>query len=107
MPIIAAQASQNIVNLVDTAMVGTLGNAALAAVGLGGFCTFMFQSLLLGVSTGVQAMSARRKGEGMDHMTAYPLNAGLLICVLGGILITGLLYFLIPHLTPTSLLENN
>ena len=39
LPIIGGMMSQNVLNLVDTAMVGTLGNAALAAVGLGGFAT--------------------------------------------------------------------
>ncbi len=59
LPIMAGMASQNVMNLVDTAMVGTLGNAALAAVGLGGFTTFMCQAAVLGVSTGVQATAAR------------------------------------------------
>ena len=33
LPIIGGMVSQNILNLVDTAMVGSLGTAALAAVG--------------------------------------------------------------------------
>ena len=37
LPIIGGMLSQNVLNLVDTAMVGTLGDAALAGVGLGGF----------------------------------------------------------------------
>ena len=64
LPIIGGMVSQNILNLVDTAMVGTLGDAALAAVGIGGFTLFMCQALILGISTGVQATAARRKGEG-------------------------------------------
>ncbi|MCH8842354.1 MAG: hypothetical protein IID61_05180 [SAR324 cluster bacterium] len=34
LPIIGGMVSQNVLNLVATAMVGSLGNAALAAVGL-------------------------------------------------------------------------
>ena len=34
LPIIGGMISQNLFNIVDTAMVGLLGNAALAAVGL-------------------------------------------------------------------------
>ena len=49
LPIVAGMVSQNILNLVDTAMVGVLGNAALAAVGIGGFVTFMCQALILGI----------------------------------------------------------
>ena len=56
LPIVAGMVSQNVLNLVDTAMVGTLGDAALAAVGLGGFANFMFMALILGVATGVQVM---------------------------------------------------
>lgn len=37
LPIIGAMVSQNVLNLTDTAITGTLGTQALAAVGLGGF----------------------------------------------------------------------
>jgi len=73
--------SQNVLNLVDTAMVGTLGDAALAGVGLGGFANFLFSAFILGISTGVQAMAARRVGEGRLSETAIPLNGGLLIAL--------------------------
>ncbi|KPK52335.1 MAG: MATE family efflux transporter, partial [Gammaproteobacteria bacterium SG8_31] len=72
LPIVAGMVSQNVLNLVDTAMVGTLGDAALAAVGLGGFANFMFMALILGVATGVQVMSARRKGQGLVSQAAMP-----------------------------------
>jgi len=71
--------SQNVLNLVDTAMVGTLGNAALAGVGLGGFANFLFSAFILGLSAGVQAMAARRVGQGRLTETAIPLNGGLLL----------------------------
>jgi putative MATE family efflux protein len=73
--------SQNVLNLVDTAMVGTLGDAALAGVGLGGFANFLFSAFILGISAGVQAMAARRVGEGRLSETAIPLNGGLLIAL--------------------------
>lgn len=65
-PIIGAMLSQNIVNLVDTAMVGNLPNPnpALAATGMGGFLSFMSSAFITGLAAGVQAMSARRLGEG-------------------------------------------
>ena len=66
--------SQNVLNLVDTGMVGTLGDAALAGVGLGGFANFLFSAFVLGLSAGVQAMAARRVGEGRLCETAIPLN---------------------------------
>ncbi len=79
LPIIGGMVSQNVLNLVDTAMVGRLGDAALGAVGLGGFAVFMCMALVLGISTGVQATAARRKGEGLTGEMAHSLNAGLII----------------------------
>ena len=58
--------SQNVLNLVDTAMVGTLGDAALAGVGIGAFGNFMGQALVMGLGAGVQAVVARRLGEGRE-----------------------------------------
>lgn len=79
LPIIGGMLSQNVLNLVDTGMVGTLGDAALAGVGLGGFANFLFSSFILGLSAGVQAMAARRVGQGRWGETAIPLNGGLLL----------------------------
>ena len=74
--------SQNLLNIVDTAMVGFLGDAALAAVGLGGFIVFMCQSLILGISTGVQSTAARRKGEGRTDRAAAILNTALILVLI-------------------------
>ncbi len=82
LPIIGGMVSQNLLNIVDTAMVGFLGDAALAAVGLGGFVVFMCQALILGISTGVQTTAARRKGEGRPDRAAAALNTALLLVLL-------------------------
>lgn len=100
MPVVAAMVSQNIMNLVDTAMVGTLGDAALAAVGLGTFATFMCQAIILGLGSGVQAMSARRKGAAEHSKTAEPLNAAILICLIAGPALSLPLYHAVPHFYP-------
>lgn len=83
LPIIGGMVSQNIFNLVDSAMVSRLdnSNAALAAVGLGGFTLFVMQAVILGLSTGVQASASRRMGQGRVSETALFLNAALLIVV--------------------------
>jgi len=82
LPIIGAMVSQNLLNIVDTAMVGFLGDAALAAVGLGGFVVLMCQSLILGISTGVQTSAARRHGEGSPDRAAAVLNTALLLVLI-------------------------
>ena len=100
LPIIGGMVSQNVMNLVDTAMVGTLGDAALAAVGLGGFANFMFMALLLGLSVGVQTITSRRKGEGRFEEMAVPLNGGLLILLCVAPPLSALLYFAVPAIYP-------
>jgi putative MATE family efflux protein len=84
LPIIGGMVSQNLLNIVDTAMVGFLGDAALAAVGLGGFVVFMCQALILGISTGVQSTAARKKGEGRSDRAAALLNSALLLVLVVG-----------------------
>ena len=98
LPIIGGMMSQNILNLVDTAMVGRLGAPALAAVGLGGFLNYMCVAFLLGLSAGVQAMVSRRVGENKESQAAYPLNAALLLILIAAVPMTLLLYFISPHL---------
>lgn len=74
--------SQNLLNIVDTAMVGFLGDSALAAVGLSSFVVFMCQAVILGISTGVQSTAARKKGEGQVDRAAAILNTALLLVLL-------------------------
>src|SRR5262245_38802010 len=47
LPIIGAMVSQNVLNLVDTGMVGKLGNQAIAGVGLGSFLNFLLTAFIL------------------------------------------------------------
>ena len=100
LPIVGGMISQNVLNLVDTAMVGTLGDAALAAVGIGGFANFMFMALLLGLATGVQVQASRRKGEGKLAETASPLNGGLLLICLAAPALSAVLYWSVPLIYP-------
>ncbi|MEL0083635.1 MAG: MATE family efflux transporter, partial [Gammaproteobacteria bacterium] len=100
LPIIAAMTSQSLLNLVDIAMVGQLGDAPLAAVGISSFTLFTFQSLVLGLSSGVQAMAARRKGEGRLSETAIVLNGGLLLALLIAPLLSVVLITIAPLIMP-------
>lgn len=92
--------SQNVLNLVDTGMVGALGDDALAAVGIGGFLNFLLTAFILGLSAGVQAMAARRVGEGRDDETAVPLNGGLLIALIAAVPLSAILIVLAPYYFP-------
>ena len=85
LPIMGGMMSQNVLNLVDIAMVGRLGDKALAATGIGGFSNYLAISFIIGLSAGVQALAARRLGEGRETETAIPLNGGLILAALIGI----------------------
>ena len=100
LPIIGGMTSQNILNLVDTAMVGQLGSVPLAAAGAGSFAVFMSVAFIQGLGAGVQAISARRLGEGRDAVAAMSLNGGLLLSLLAGIPLALLLFWLAPVFLP-------
>ena len=100
LPIIGGMVSQNVLNLVDLAMVATEGDAAVAAVGVGGFANFLAFSFITGLSAGVQSIAARRQGEGRSSETAIPLNAALLIGLVAGIPLSIALYHLVPWFFP-------
>ncbi len=90
LPIIGGMLSQSLLNLVDTAMVGALGRDALAGVGIGGYANFMVIALIIGLSSGVQTMVARRNGQGRIDEKAIPLNAGLLMALIASLPLTAL-----------------
>lgn len=102
LPVMGGMLSQNLVNLVDAAMVGRLGAAALGAVGLSNVIVFLSSAAMMGLSPAVQAMAARRKGEGNDQQMAFALNGGFILAILVGIPLTIILIptlqFGLPHL---------
>jgi MATE family multidrug resistance protein len=99
-PIMGGMVSQNIVNLFDTWMVGRLGKASLAAVGMASQFNYLSTAFITGLAVGVQAMVARRKGEGREGETAVPLNGGLLLVLCFGVPLSILLFVAAPYLFP-------
>ena len=98
LPIIGGMASQNILNLVDIGMVGRLGTTALAATGLGSFANWLSMAFILGLSTGVQAICARRVGQNRHGEIAVPLNGGLLLALVMGLPLAAVLILFSPEL---------
>ncbi|AOE49176.1 MATE family efflux transporter [Kangiella sediminilitoris] len=98
LPIVGGMISQNILNLVDAAMVGTQGSAAIAAIGISGFINFMAVAFFTGFAAGVQAMVSRRIGEGRSTEAAYPMNAALAIITLLALPTSIILFFLAPQI---------
>ena len=100
LPIVGGMLSQNLLDIVDTIMVGRLGEAALAAVGIAAFANFMAAALLIGLASGVQAIVARRRGEGRTEEMAIPLNGGLAFALIAGVPIAIAGFFLAPTIYP-------
>ncbi|MCP4413672.1 MAG: MATE family efflux transporter [Gammaproteobacteria bacterium] len=95
-PIIGGMVSQNILNLVDAAMVGHLGSAAMAAVGISSFLNFMAVALFMGIATGVQVIVARRVGQKRENEAAVPLNGSILLNLVFALPASILLYLSVP-----------
>ncbi len=100
LPIVGGMVSQVVLNLVDTAMVGVLGKEALAGVGTASFAVFMATAVVMGLSSGVQAMAARRVGEGRGNEAAVPLTGGLLLALVIGLPISIILLIYSSTLLP-------
>ncbi|MEM6848374.1 MAG: MATE family efflux transporter [Pseudomonadota bacterium] len=100
LPIVGGMVSQNLLDLVDTIMVGRLGEAALAGVGIAGFANFLMVALLIGFAAGVQAVVARRKGEDRQDEIAVPLNGGIAVAFLVGLPLMVVGLWLAPTLYP-------
>ncbi|WP_404418948.1 MATE family efflux transporter [Marinospirillum sp.] len=82
LPIMGGMLSQSLLNLVDAALVGSLGETVLAGVGVGGYAIFMLTALIMGLSSGVQSQVARRHGARLYSTRALPLNAAILLALL-------------------------
>jgi putative MATE family efflux protein len=74
--------SQNLLNLIDTAMVGQLGSTALAAVGFGGMVNWLANAFFIGMGAGVQAIASRRSGEGNNRGALSALHGALVVALL-------------------------
>ena len=97
LPVMLGMLSQSVLNLIDAALVGSLGEMALAGVGVGGYAMFMMTALVFGLSSAVQSQTARQLGA--DATTpAGPLNAGLVLAVAFALPLTLLAWWQAPRL---------
>jgi len=83
-PVVLGQLSQTLMGLVDTLMVGRLGEAPLAAVAV---ATLLFSALamsLKALDVAVQSFTARRVGQGRDDEVGAVLTTALLVSLGAG-----------------------
>jgi MATE family multidrug resistance protein len=98
LPNTIALGSTMIMGLIDLVMVAGFGNAAIAAVGMAGFCYTLVVSLVFGIEPAVQGIVARRRGERSDEPASVPVNAGLLLAFILGVPLTALCYVATPFM---------
>lgn len=95
-PISIALSSALVMSLIDLAMVGRLGYAAIGAVGLSVFSYSVVLVFVAGLDTAIQGLVARRIGEGSTEPRCLPLNGGLLIALVMGAPLTLICYLFSP-----------
>ncbi|HKU96568.1 MAG TPA: MATE family efflux transporter [Vineibacter sp.] len=95
-PVVAALTAQNAMSLITIAMVGRLGDAALAGVGVGGTLFSTLLAMLFGLDTAVQAVVARRIGARDAPGAAAVLADALPISMLAGLALAALAYIAAP-----------
>ena len=70
-----------LIGAIDTMMVGTIGTKAIAAVGICNQPKFVLMATILGLNTGVNVVTARRKGEKNQDEANRTLRNALLISI--------------------------
>lgn len=88
-PIILSLLAQNVINVIDTAFMGRVGEVELGAAAIAGIFYIVLYMIGFGFSTGAQILMARRNGEGkireigniMDHSIYVMLALGIFLFV--------------------------
>lgn len=96
-PVLVSQMSYTAGGILDTIMVGQLGVATLAAVGLGNFLVFWYMSFFFGLITGVNTLVAQAEGAGDEKLAGRALGQGLYLALISGVVMIGCLPF-VPFL---------
>src|SRR3972149_8393097 len=93
-PVVVQQVSFSMVQLVDTALVGHLGEDALAGVRLGGQIFWFSQSGMVAVGVGSTAIIARNVGAGNAHLASRTLQNAILMSLIWGVAVGLAMWFL-------------
>ncbi|MCL6269827.1 MATE family efflux transporter [Sansalvadorimonas sp. 2012CJ34-2] len=92
LPITGGMLSQSLINLIDTAMVGRLGEESLAAIGAANYALFVSFALINGLSVAVQSRVARFYGCGNRSQILEPVSSGVMAALVIGLPLTIVLF---------------
>jgi len=93
-PVVVQQVSFSMVQLVDTALVGHLGEDALAGVRLAGQIFWFSQAGMVAVGVGSTAIIARNVGAGNGHLASRTLQNAILMAFMWGLSVGLAMWFL-------------
>ena len=95
-PVALVLVAQNLMPMVNLALVADLGDAALAGLGLGTALYSVLLALLFGLDTGVQVLTARHVGAGRPGTARAVLRDGLYLSVALGLLLSLIAWYAGP-----------
>jgi len=87
-------------SVVDVAMVGRLGTAALAATGMGAMLFWGALSLVLGIRTSTQTIAARRLGQKKYDECGTAMHNGLLLAAVYSLPVSIAVYYFAEEIIP-------
>lgn len=83
LPLSGAMASQAIINMVDTALVGNLGGLALASVSIGSYLAFIMIAIPVGFAIGMQSLiSQHKEHQGYNHWLMAGVSISFVMSIL-------------------------
>lgn len=83
-----------LIGMVDTVMVSSVGNAAIAAVGLCNQPRFIVQALVMSMNVAVTSICARRRGEENPDAALACLKQSLVLCSIISVVVSVAAFFL-------------
>jgi len=92
-PAAATMMSYSMVGMVDTLMVGHLGPAALAAVGLSNTLLYALSALINGLVSAATPLAAQHVGAGQPREAGRYLHQATWVALAGGLVVGAILYF--------------
>lgn len=99
-PVVLGMISRTLMTLVDTAMVGRIGPAAVAATGVGGLVLWIIYSVFFALSVALQSIVSRRYGEKRYDECGQTFNTLWYAAIPFGFLFTGLGVLFGHHVFP-------
>ena len=99
-PILLSLLAQNLIQVVDTAFLGRVGEVELGASALAGIIYIAIYTLGFGFSMGSQILIGRRNGEGNYHMIGEIVIQGILFLMIPAVLFIPILRYASVQLLP-------